>query len=187
MISFKQHNNFYVITGGPGVGKTTLLTELQNRGYPVVPEIARQLIKEQQHANGDALPWKNKERYKQLMFDRSVESYANTEKKDHQDQPVFFDRSFLDPLCYAQLIDSPISQEMQSYAQNWKYNPKVFMLPPWQEIYQTDAERQQDWEEVLLTHSKMKETYTNYGYQIIEVPKTTPKTRADFVLEGIGV
>ncbi len=52
MIELKENNNFYIITGGPGVGKTTLLEELKNRNYQIVPEIARELIKEQQANNG---------------------------------------------------------------------------------------------------------------------------------------
>ena len=186
MISFKQNPNFYIITGGPGVGKTTLLTKLQKRGYPIVPEVARQLITEQQQANGEALPWKDKELYKQLMFERSVESYVQAEKNRNNRNPLFFDRSFLDTLCYAQLIGSAISEEMRTYAEHWRYHTDVFILPPWQEIYQTDQQRKQNWDEVLLTHTKMKETYNHYGYQIIEVPKTHAKTRADFVLKCIG-
>ena len=134
MIPFKQHPNFHIITGGPGVGKTTLLTELQNRGCPVVPEVARQLITEQQQTNGEALPWKDKELYKQRMFERSVKNYVQTEKNGNNRKPVFFDRSFLDTLCYAQLIGSAISEEMQSYAEHWRYHTKVFILPPWQEM-----------------------------------------------------
>src|SRR5690554_1815606 len=63
MIKLKENNNFYVLTGGPGVGKTTLLEELERRNYEIVPEIARELIKEQQKTNGQALPWKDKELY----------------------------------------------------------------------------------------------------------------------------
>lgn len=44
MIELKSNNNFYVLTGGPAVGKTTLLKEMQKRGYKIVPEIARGLI-----------------------------------------------------------------------------------------------------------------------------------------------
>ncbi len=58
MIRLKQINNFYVISGGPGVGKRTLLKELQKKGYTIVPEVARDLIKEQQRTRGEALPWK---------------------------------------------------------------------------------------------------------------------------------
>lgn len=49
----------YVITGGPGVGKTTLLDALKNKGLVVVPEDARRIIKEQMQANGEGLPWKD--------------------------------------------------------------------------------------------------------------------------------
>jgi predicted ATPase len=39
--------NLYVVTGGPGTGKTTVLRELERKGFPCVPEVARQLIQEQ--------------------------------------------------------------------------------------------------------------------------------------------
>jgi predicted ATPase len=37
---------FYTITGGPGSGKTSLINELQKRGYRCMAEVARQLIQE---------------------------------------------------------------------------------------------------------------------------------------------
>ena len=49
--------NFFIITGGPGVGKTTLLEVLAKQGFPYVPEVARKIIREQVSQNGDALPW----------------------------------------------------------------------------------------------------------------------------------
>lgn len=185
MINIKENNNFYIITGGPGVGKTTLLNELKRRKYEIVPEIARELIKEQQRDNGKALPWENKNLYKEIMFDRSVSSFEEIEKNSNNEKPIFFDRGFLDTICYAELIESEISDRMNSYAENWRYNKNVFMLPPWREIYETDNERKQDWKEVALTFKKMSETYKNYGYRIIEVPKKSVSERADFVLEFI--
>ena len=38
--------NLFIITGGPGAGKTTVLTELQRLGFTCVPEVARQIIQE---------------------------------------------------------------------------------------------------------------------------------------------
>lgn len=183
MNTLKENDNFYVITGGPGVGKTTLLNALQNRGYEIVPEIARELIKEQEATNGTALPWKDKDLYKEIMFDRSISSFKHTEKISNGIKPIFFDRGFLDTMCYAKLIQSEINQTMKSYARNWRYNKNIFILPPWQEIYQTDNERKQDWEEAVLTFKMMKETYKNYGYHIIEVPKTSLVDRVDFILK----
>jgi len=41
MIELKENNNFYVLTGGPGAGNTTLLEELKSGHYENAPEIAR--------------------------------------------------------------------------------------------------------------------------------------------------
>lgn len=42
-----MRDNFYIITGGPGAGKTTLLEELSRYKVRCVPEVARQIIREQ--------------------------------------------------------------------------------------------------------------------------------------------
>ena len=49
--------NLYVITGGPGTGKTTVLRELERRGFAVEEEVARRIIREQMESGGNALPW----------------------------------------------------------------------------------------------------------------------------------
>jgi len=43
----------HVITGGPGVGKTTTLELLASRGYATVRETARDIIAAQQEAGTD--------------------------------------------------------------------------------------------------------------------------------------
>jgi predicted ATPase len=42
-----MENNWYVISGGPGTGKTTLIKLLEARGYATIPEMARHCIDEQ--------------------------------------------------------------------------------------------------------------------------------------------
>ena len=86
--------NFFVITGGPGVGKTTLLEVLAKQGFPYVPEVARKIIREQVSQNGDALPWANIPAYTHLMLSRSVESFEQHQK---QESVLFFDRGIPDP------------------------------------------------------------------------------------------
>ena len=41
-----ENPNLYVITGGPGSGKTTVLAELERQGFRCAPEVARQIIQE---------------------------------------------------------------------------------------------------------------------------------------------
>ena len=40
----------YIITGAPGAGKTTIVTALRERGYPVVDEAATDVIAREQAA-----------------------------------------------------------------------------------------------------------------------------------------
>lgn len=47
--------NFYIFTGGPGAGKTTVLNELAKHNYGCIPEVARAIIKEQHATGGNAL------------------------------------------------------------------------------------------------------------------------------------
>lgn len=67
--------NFYIFTGGPGSGKSTVLEILKNKGYLTVKEVARDIIKKQVDTKGDAVPWDNTVRYADLMLLRSVADF----------------------------------------------------------------------------------------------------------------
>lgn len=175
--------NFYILTGGPGSGKTTLLKALQQDGYAVVPEVAREIIQNQMKTGGNALPWKDTSLYTQLMLEGSVKSYTD---RLENNEILFFDRGIPDTLCYSALIGNGISEAMHTYATMYRYNPKVFILPPWLEIYETDNERKQNWEEAEMTYHHLKTTYEKYRYEVIDVPKTSVENRKRFVLEVIN-
>lgn len=175
--------NFYIITGGPGVGKTTLLNELVKRGYSFVPEVARIIIKEQVEAGGDALPWSNTRKYADLMLSRSVTDYVGLSDSD---DIYFFDRGIPDTYGYEVLMKFDIPHSLQSAVESYRYNPVVFILPPWKEIYETDNERKQDYDEAVETYNVMIATYCNLGYITVDVPLLPVCERADFVLNRLG-
>ncbi|MCD2422272.1 AAA family ATPase [Niabella pedocola] len=180
-------DHFYILTGGPGSGKTTLLTALEGPQFQVVPEVARQIIREQMAAEGTALPWKDQELYTRMMLERSVESYAVTLKQaqHNPDMRFFFDRGIPDTLCYATLTGLGISAYMNDTAWKHRYNPTVFMLPPWEEIYITDTERKQSWEEAVFTYEQLKATYNRYRYEVVDVPTGTIEQRRGFILNTL--
>jgi len=175
--------NTFIITGGPGAGKTTIIEELRRKGYNCVDEVARQIIKDQMANNGDALPWADQEKYTSLMLEKSIATFA--ENKDHK-SISFFDRGIPDTLAYAHLIKLPISPELIEAIKKYRYNPVVFILPPWQEIYQTDSERKQTFAEAIEVYNTLSKTYNACGYKLIEVPKTGTKERVDFILSIIN-
>lgn len=177
-----QYNKYFVITGGPGVGKTTLLAELERRGFIVVPEDARRIIKEQVAKNGEGLPWKNKKLYAQLLLKEALSTYQFAQRLKGT---VFFDRGIADAVCYMTMEGMTVTKEINEWVAGSSYSVPVFILPPWKEIYQTDGERKQTWAEALETYEVMKQTYTSYGYPVVEVPKDTVVNRADFILMRI--
>ena len=100
-------------------------------------------------------------------------------------EPVFFDRGLLDTICYMSMENIPVLKKQEAAAKDLLYNKKVFILPPWKEIYETDSERKQNWNEALFTFDKMIETYLKYNYTVIEVPKDTLQNRYLFILNQI--
>ncbi|MDE5516048.1 AAA family ATPase [Elizabethkingia meningoseptica] len=179
-----MESKLFVITGGPGAGKTTLLNAMKSDGYNIVPEVARTIIREETALNGDALPWKNKQLYTDKMIGASLLDY-NRATASQPNEICFFDRSILDAVCYADMIGYALSTETMKKVLNCSYNPKVFILPPWKEIYQTDNERKQDWQEAVHTYFQMKSTYEKYGYEVINVPIGNINKRKEFVLTQI--
>jgi predicted ATPase len=67
--------NPYVVSGGPGAGKTTVLLELARFGFHHAPEVARQIIQEQIRSGGTALPWALRAEMTEEGIDSATETW----------------------------------------------------------------------------------------------------------------
>jgi predicted ATPase len=179
-----ERDNFFILTGGPGAGKTSVIEALRARGYLCVDEVGRQIIQEQKmiggagHHNGDRLL------YRELMLSRSILTYQAVAERV---APVFFDRGIPDLIGYGKLIGAETPPHIHAAASMFRSNKKVFIMPPWPEIYGQDDERKQDFAEAYETWRVMAETYPQSGYELIEVPRVSISERADFVLARMRV
>ena len=176
--------NFIILTGGPGSGKTSILNYLNKVGFITVPEVARSIIKEQILINGDYVPWKNKAFFCRLMTEKSLSVYKEV-SRFNPDKTVFFDRGIVDCIAYAEMEDMLYPTLWHDYAVKYRYHPKVFLLPPWKEIYVNDQERKQTWEQAVETYNWIKQTYHQFNYQIVELPLTTVENRIAFIIENL--
>ena len=174
--------NFFVFTGGPGTGKTTLLDELSRQGYAVVPEVARAIIKKQHAMGGNATHTGDRKIYCDLMLQQSITDFVTLKKSN---ETVFFDRGIVDLYSYTKQFCGGVRHDVLAASKHYRYHPHVFLFPPWPEIYCHDEERKQSFETAVDTYHSVKESYTACGYQLIEVPKCSVTTRANFILQSI--
>jgi len=66
--------------------------------------------------------------------------------------------------------------------QDCRVNKKVFITPPWKEIYKTDGERDQTFEEAADGYQRLFEWYQKNDYEMIILPKTSVEHRVDLIL-----
>jgi len=101
--------------------------------------------------------------------------------------PVFFDRGVVDVAAYLRLIGLSPPMHVEGAVEAFRYNPRVLIAPPWREIYAQDRERKQDFEEAVRTYEALVTTYTERGYELIQIPRASVETRMQFVLDSIGI
>ena len=171
-------DRFFVLTGGPGSGKTTLLDRLATRGMAIMAEAGRAIIRDQMAIGGKALPWGDREAYAELMLAADMRSYREASAGRGA---VLFDRGVPDVIGYFTLCRLPAPQHVQAAGRLFRYSAKVFIAPPWRDIYDTDAERRQSFEDAGATYDVMVEVYSSLGYELIELPCTSVEDRAAFV------
>lgn len=173
-------DRFFVVTGGPGSGKSALLAELAVRGLPHMPEGGRAIIRAQLASGGTALPWADRDAFAALMTDHDRQSYGAALAIPGL---VLFDRGIPDVIGYRRLCGLACPDDLIAAARTMRYNRDVFIAPPWQAIYENDAERRQDWPEAVATCEAMARTYRSLGYRLVSLPLVPVAQRADFIME----
>ena len=175
-------NKLIVISGCSGGGKSTLLSELGNNDYSIIPEVGRVLVKEQLEIKSDITPWKNPKLFCEKLIEKSVIAYQHAKKiTTAKDQIIFFNRCFLEGVSYYQTLKIEDSNKYDNFIHELKYYPIILMTPPWQEIYCQDDERKHSFEYAVAEYARLLKFYGRYGYQIIEIPKLNVKKRFQFV------
>jgi len=178
-----KENRFYVVTGGPGSGKSSLIEPLHRQGYARSIEAGRGIIQDQMAIGGRALPWSDPLRFAELMLSWEMRSYHIAQQSPGT---VFFDRGVPDVLGYLVVVGIPVPDHVRRAAETFRYNRTVFIAPPWREIFCQDHERKQDFEEAVRTYESMVEIYTALDYELVEVPRLPIEERARFILQRMA-
>ncbi|MCG7521515.1 AAA family ATPase [Ruegeria sp. Ofav3-42] len=134
-------DRFILLTGCSGGGKSILLKALGALGFATVPEPGRRIVANEVAGDGKALPWVDMKAFAL----RAVEM-AKSDLKEAQrvEGPIFFDRGLID--AAVALEHSGGQSVRETLGENRAYAKRVFVVPPWKEIFVEDAERRHDFE-----------------------------------------
>lgn len=171
-----------VFAGGPATGKTTLIQTLELRGYACAQEVSRQVTLEARE-NGITQLFVSDP----LLFsEKLLEGRVNQFKEAHKNKAslVFLDRGIPEVLAYLDRVNTPYPNHFTKACEDNQYD-RVFIFPPWEEIYTSDNERYEDYQEALKIYPFLKAAYDRFGYESIILPKDTIENRISFVLENI--
>ena len=177
---FKKQTNWIAITGAPSSGKTSVIDDLEKRGYRVEQEAARELI---DHClkHGKTLDDVQKDGH--WLQDAILSLKVHREKKQDPQELIFLDRGIPDSLTYyhiAGMDDTPV----RTAATEFHYRA-VFVfdrLPIVQDGVRTESEALAN----LIDHT-LEDDYRELGYDPVRVPVMPIAQRTDFILECLGI
>ena len=166
----------YVLTGAPGSGKTTLLETLKSDQVTCFDEVFRKLFLEAKNRGIDS-PFQDDplSLSLEIIKERITDFEAAPVSKIH-----IYDRGIHDAIAYLNGIRVDVPAHLIEVCKSHVYD-KVFILPPWEDIFRNDKERIEDFSETEAIHLELFKTYTLYGMAPVVVPKLPVEKRFSFI------
>ena len=171
---------FVVISGCSGGGISTLLAELAKRGHAVVDEPGRRIVKDELQREGAALPWVNGTAFARRAIEMALADRVGASRLEGW---VFFDRGLVDAAAALQHLTG--EPALATLGAAHRYHRRVFIAPPWPEIYVEDAERHHGFDAAVAEHGRVVEAYISLGYKLVMLPKTGTAQRVDFIMRAL--
>ncbi|TXG35790.1 AAA family ATPase [Seonamhaeicola maritimus] len=171
-----------VITGGPGTGKSTIINELIKRGLTCFEEISRQVTLEAQKEGIEQLFLTDALLFSERLLNGRKQQFI--EASNTKSELVFMDRGVHDVLAYMDFIGDTYPQNFVDICKSSIYDT-AFILSPWEDIYESDNERYENFEQALKIHNHLLKTYKSFDYELIDVPFGTVEERTNFILNSL--
>lgn len=170
-------DRFVMLSGCSGGGKSTLIEELARRGYAVVREPGRRIIANVRAGKPGALPWDDPAGFARHALAMSIADHENARGL------TFFDRGVVDA---AVALRATAGESAAAEVARYRYD-HLFLVPPWPDIYENDADRRHGLDRALINHDRDAAAYHAAGYDAVILPRDTVAARADVVLATLGL
>ena len=170
---------WYVITGGPSTGKTTLVDLLAKRGYRTAIEEARHYfeIEKALGINSDQAR-ENVRLFQENVLTLQIQLEASLDPEEL----IFLDRALPDELAYYRYLGIEPDRRLDVALQKAHYR-KVFILDllPLHHDYvrSEDVQAQHSIQQMLI------DVYSARPEPLIRVPVMPTEERADFILKNL--
>ncbi|MDV3457186.1 AAA family ATPase [Sphingomonas sp. HF-S4] len=174
-------SRFVVVSGCSGGGKSTLIEALAKRGFSTIEEPGRRIVREELAGDGLALPWVDLAAFARRAVAMAIADRAAAEAMPG---PIFFDRGLIDAaIALEHATGEAVAAPM---ADAHRYHRKVFLAPPWPEIWVKDEERRHDLTSAEAEYDRLARAYPAFGYETLVLPKVDVEARVAFVLAALG-
>ena len=168
-----------VFIGGPGTGKTSVINELIQRGFHCKQEISREVTLQAQKEGIEQLFLTNPMLFSEKLLAGREQQFIEASNSD--EKFIFFDRGIPDIAAYMNYFNTAYPDIFNEKSKHYQYD-KIFLFAPWPEIYTSDNERYESFEEAVIIHRFLEKTYTELGYTIIHVPFGAIADRTDYIV-----
>jgi predicted ATPase len=171
--------HWYVITGAPSSGKTTLLAELEKTGYHVVHEVARTII-ESELARGRTLQQIRAD--KKSFENRILEAKIALEARLAKNEVIFLDRGVPDSIAYFKISGlDPAIAWAKSRPDHYR---KVFLLD--RLPFQKDHVRIEESATAAELERALEMGYRELGYAVQRINVMPVADRLKIILDALG-
>lgn len=171
-----------VITGGPGTGKTAIIEQLKSEGFKCFEEISRQVTLDAQKQGIDQLFLVKPLLFSEMLLEGRIRQFLEAQKM--QTPMVFLDRGIPDILAYMNYLKTSYPEKFVAACKTHRYD-RVFILSPWQDIFESDNERYESFEQALIIHDHLVASYQGFGYNVIDIPFGDIKDRSKYIINSL--
>ncbi|MCH3885569.1 AAA family ATPase [Tenacibaculum aquimarinum] len=173
-----------VLIGGPGTGKTTVLNELKNLGFSCMEEVSREVTLKAQKEGIDQLFLTQPLLFSEKLLEGRIQQFEEAHKSEQKH--VFFDRGIPDVYAYMDFFKTDYPENFKEKGKEYNYT-KLFIFPPWKNIYTSDNERYETFEQSQEIDVFLRNAYEEIGYTLIEVPFGSIEDRTNFILNHLDL
>ena len=171
-----------MLIGGPGTGKSSVLKQLKHSGLFCMEEISREITIKAQKEGIDQLFLTEPILFSKLLLQGRKDQHQRASDTTHN--LVFFDRGLPDIHAYLDYTKEKYPSYFKESSKKYNYD-YVFHFRPWKEIFITDSERYESFEEATVIDTYLEKTYKDLNYSLIEVPFDTVENRSNFILNRL--